>query len=755
MSSQGSSGDDELRPPPPSREARVWVFVGILTCAGVALTMLGVSRLDPVQRPFDIPWVLIAAGYYVTESAVLHLRFRGQAFSVSMAEFPLILGLFFMDPLPLVALAVVAEAAALVLQRRQVPVKAAFNVAGSLFELGLAILVFYAVVPSPPVGPWAWTAAFAGALVSSFVSGLLVSIVISLATGDWHARRYVEDALFSLISTFATTCLAILAVELAKTEPVSLILLVVPLVVVYAGYRSLVTRDDQRRRAQEEITRSREQLQAILDHSPSAIYIKDASGVYLLVNAKFEAMVGKPSTEIVGRSDLELFHESIALPLLENDRKVLASKLPISVEERLPDPEEGERVYLSVKFPLLSSSDGSLDVCGISSDVTVHKQLEDRLRQGEKMQAIGHLAGGIAHDFNNLLAVIRNYAEFIDADVQESEGVHADIRAIINASDRAADLSRQLLAFARRDLVMPVVLDINSVVSEMEKMLGRTLGENIRLATKLGTDLPSVRMDPGQLEQILMNLAVNARDAMPHGGELVIATDAEIRESSQDMQGGDFVVLEVTDTGTGMSPEVQAAAFEPFFTTKAIGKGTGLGLATVYGIVQQVGGSVELESSEGQGTKVRICIPATDEEPAAVVPATRSVPSGGELILVVEDERAVRALVARILTRSGYEVLTAASGEEALALLRSSDRPIDLLLTDVVLPNMSGDELAAEAHVETLFMSGYPDTAAIAPGRGLPPDALLIRKPFSHDQLLEQVARALDHKSSAGKYPSN
>ncbi|MFP5353015.1 MAG: ATP-binding protein [Actinomycetota bacterium] len=734
-----------------SRQAHVWILICTLAVAGAAMTLLWVRPLDPIARPFGIPWVLVAAGYYVTESAVLHVRFRGHALSFSMSELPLVVGLFFLDPLMLVASATAAEAAAVVIQRRQAAVKAAFNIANSLFEISLAILIFYSIVPIPAEGPGAWGAAFASGMASSLLSVFFVSVVISLATGDWSIRRYADDALLALGATVATVCLGMLAVELARAEPLALILLLAPLALAYAGFRSLASRDDERRRAEEEITRSQEQLQAILNHSPSAIYVKDRSGAYVLVNSKFAEIVGRPPEEIVGRSDLDLFPEQIASPLIDNDRQVLATGRSTSVEEVLPEPDGGKRVYLSVKFPLLLSADGSLNVCGISSDVTERKKLEERLRQGEKMQAIGHLAGGVAHDFNNLLAVIRNYAEFVGGETEAPQDMQADIQEIIKASDRGADLTRQLLTFSRRDLVRPVVMDVNTVVSEMQKMLGRTLGENIHFRISLAEDLPAVRMDPGQLEQVLLNLAVNARDAMPRGGDLVIRTDREVVEPGGDVPPGEYVVLEVSDNGAGMSREVRANAFEPFFTTKGKAKGTGLGLATVYGIVQQARGWIDLESSEGEGTTFLIRLPATDEKPASATSRPPSAPSRAALILVTEDEQAVRSLVARILTSAGYEVMTAASGEEALALLQESDQQVDLLLTDVVLPNMPGYELAAKSGLKTVFMSGYSERPAFAPGGELPPDVSFVQKPFSRDQLLEQVALALDDRGAASR----
>jgi PAS domain S-box-containing protein len=376
-------------------------------------------------------------------------------------------------------------------------------------------------------------------------------------------------------------------------------------------------------------------------------------------------------------------------------------------------------------------------------------RLESQLQQGQRLEILGQLAGGVAHDFNNLLAVILNYAAFV---TDELGGPRADVAAaardvaqIERAAERAAALTHQLLAFARREVVRPRVLDLNAVVADVEELLRRTIGEDVRLWTEVAADLRPVLMDPGQVEQILMNAAVNARDAMTGGGELGIETANVDVEAS----AGRYVRLRISDTGTGMSAEVLDRIFEPFFTTKAAGMGTGLGLATVYGIVTQAGGTITARSALGVGTTLTIFLPATEEIEVPVEEAPLVESRGnGETVLVVEDEDALRAVTERILTGHGYQVLAAADGVEAVALAGAHDGEIRLLLTDVVMPKMVGNELADRLRalrpgIEVLFMSGYAQHD-LASQNSLDGDVHLIEKPFTAESLLQQAGQILD-----------
>jgi signal transduction histidine kinase/CheY-like chemotaxis protein len=391
------------------------------------------------------------------------------------------------------------------------------------------------------------------------------------------------------------------------------------------------------------------------------------------------------------------------------------------------------------------------------------QERERLLAQARRLESLGQLAGGVAHDFNNLLAVILNYLSFVSEEIDAATGpdpaehlkaARADLMEIRKAAERATGLTHQLLLFARRDVVRPRVLNIDSVITSVEGMLRRTLGEHVELAISLAGDLWPVLADPGQLEQVLVNLAVNARDAMPDGGTLTIDTsnvtvDAETIAGGSKAKKGRNVRLRVSDTGAGMTADVAEHVFEPFFTTKKGGGGTGLGLATVYGILMQAGGNIRIYSEPGTGTTFTITLPATAE---AATPIPDPVPyqrtPKGEIVLVVEDEAALREVTRRILTRNGYEVITAADGPEALAAARDTKGEIHLLVTDVVMPHMLGKEIAEKMRmikpgIEVLFMSGYARPVLASQGR-LDPNVALVEKPFSEADLLAMAGRILN-----------
>jgi signal transduction histidine kinase/CheY-like chemotaxis protein len=384
------------------------------------------------------------------------------------------------------------------------------------------------------------------------------------------------------------------------------------------------------------------------------------------------------------------------------------------------------------------------------------ERLQAQLHQGQRLEILGQLAGGVAHDFNNLLAVILNYAAFVAEELaaepeQRLQAAGRDVGQIQRAAERAAELTHQLLAFARREVVQPQALDLNHVVADVENLLRRTMGDDIELSTDLAPELWLVMADAGQVEQVLVNLAVNARDAISDGGTLSIDTANVVIDTPTDelLQAGRYVRLRVSDTGTGMSAEVIEHAFEPFFTTKRDGGGTGLGLSTVYGIIAQSGGTVTIHSQPGTGTTFTILIPATTETAA---PADDPLPyertPAGETVLIVEDQEALREVTERIFTRSGYHVITAANGAEAVTLAAQYDGDIHLLLTDVVMPHMLGKEVAekirqARPDIEVLFMSGYAQPVLASQGR-LGPDVNLIEKPFSAAAIIEKAGRLLN-----------
>jgi PAS domain S-box-containing protein len=387
--------------------------------------------------------------------------------------------------------------------------------------------------------------------------------------------------------------------------------------------------------------------------------------------------------------------------------------------------------------------------------LSLEREREEQLRQSQKMEAVGRLAGGIAHDFNNLLTAINGYSELTMIQLKAEDPLLHNLEEIKKAGDRAASLTRQLLAFSRKQVLQPKVLDLNSLVAEIEKMLGRLIGEDIDLQTVLHNDLGSIKADPGQIEQVIMNLVVNARDAMPQGGKLTIETqnvylDEEFAEQHIATNPGPYVMLAVSDTGTGMDEQTQARIFEPFFTTKEMGKGTGLGLSTVYGIVKQSGGNLWVYSELGQGTTFKVYLPRIDEGAAEYKRSAENEDAfrGTETVLLAEDEEMVRKLSARVLEMYGYQVLEAANGGTAFLICERHQGNIDLLLTDVIMPEMSGRELANRLNelrpeMKVLFMSGYTDDAIVHQGV-LDEDENFIQKPFTPNALGQKVREVLD-----------
>jgi len=382
--------------------------------------------------------------------------------------------------------------------------------------------------------------------------------------------------------------------------------------------------------------------------------------------------------------------------------------------------------------------------------------LEEQLRQSQKMEAIGQLAGGIAHDFNNLLTVISGYSEFSLRELQGDSDLRENLEEIKKAARRASDLTRQLLAFSRRQILEMEVLDLNTVLGDLDKMLCRMIGEHIELVTTFSENLGRIKTDRGQIEQVIMNLAINARDAMPSGGKIIIGTtnvelDEDYAHKHTAVKPGRYVMLSVSDTGVGMTPEVRDRIFEPFFTTKEKGKGTGLGLSTVYGIVKQSGGNIWVYSEPGHGTTFKIYLPIMDEpfEEAVERKVSKELPGGSETVLIVEDDKEVRMLAMRILKTQGYRVLEASHGGDALRVLEEWKGPIDLMVTDVVMPEMSGRELANRLipfhpKIKVLFMSGYTDNAIVHHGV-LDKGINYIQKPFTMDGLGRKVREVLDH----------
>jgi len=499
--------------------------------------------------------------------------------------------------------------------------------------------------------------------------------------------------------------------------------------------------------AEEALRETADHLRALIEASPLAIYSLTPDGKIRTWNAAAERIYGWPADAVIGQP----------LPTVPEDRKAEQRALgdrvlrgeTLSGVETARRRRDGTPVQVSLSAgPLFDAAGRVTGIMVVSADVTGVRQLESQYRQAQKMEAVGRLAGGIAHDFNNVLTAIGGYSDLVLEDLAPEDPHRQDIVEIRKATDRAAGLTRQLLTFSRQQVVSPQLVDLNEVVVEMKGMLERLIGEDVTLRVVSGSDLGAVHADAGQIQQVVMNLAVNARDAMPEGGRLTISTanvelDASYAELHFAAAPGPYVMLAVSDTGTGMDEHTKAHLFEPFFTTKEKGKGTGLGLATVYGIVKQSGGYVWVYTERGQGTTFKVYLPraAGTGVEKSVAPAEPATLRGSETILLAEDEPTVRTIVREALVRQGYTVLEAASPEAAIQIAEQHRGPIHLLLTDVVMPGQSGDHLAARLvgsrpEMRVLFMSGYPDDTAVQRN--------YLQKPFGPETLVRTVRQALD-----------
>jgi two-component system cell cycle sensor histidine kinase/response regulator CckA len=529
---------------------------------------------------------------------------------------------------------------------------------------------------------------------------------------------------------------------------------------------SSIARDvTERKRVERELLESEERFRELTENIHEVFWVSDLEKTQMIyVSPAYERIWGRSCESLYAspKSWTEAIHP-------EDKGRVVAvmanNSLQVShdITYRIVRPDGSIRWIRDRAFPVHDAAGRVIRKAGIAEDVTERRQLEMQLRQAQKMEAVGQLAGGVAHDFNNLLGVILNYATFVreeltDADAARWGPVREDVEQIEQAARRATDLTHQLLAFARREVIHPEVISLGDSVRDTQQLLRRSLGEHIELSTSLEDELWPVLADPGQMEQILVNLAVNARDAMPGGGRLLIETanvdvDESYASTRPGLEPGRYVQLRVSDNGEGMDTQTLERAFEPFYTTKPKGEGTGLGLATIYGIITQAGGYVRLYSERGFGTACTVMLPATEAQaPIARPPDERDLSGRGEFVLVVEDEDGIREVARRVLDRGGYRVLTAASGQEAIELVHAHDGPIDLLITDVIMPGMMGHEVAAEIaalrpSTRIMYMSGYAQPL-VGPSQGLPEDTILIEKPFTERSLMLKVREALGAQAS-------
>jgi two-component system cell cycle sensor histidine kinase/response regulator CckA len=526
----------------------------------------------------------------------------------------------------------------------------------------------------------------------------------------------------------------------------------------FAGEEAVlvVARDvTEQKRAEEALRRTEQKYRSMIEDAIVGIFQSTPQGRYLSVNPALATMLGYESPPEVIETITDIGAQVYVNPVRRREFTTLlreqGSVRNFEVELYRKD---GSTVWMSASVRAIHQDGEVVRYEGMNEDITKRKVLESQLLQSQKMEAVGLLASGVAHDFNNALGVIAGYSSLLQMHLPAGDSLWRYAEEITKASHRAATLTRQLLAFSRKQVIQPVILDLNSVVADMGKMLRRLIGEDIEIVVTAESNLGRVKADPGQLEQILMNLAVNARDAMPQGGKVIIGTantevDAIYARVYAYFKPGSYVTLSFSDTGCGMDRETQARIFEPFFTTKEPGRGTGLGLSTVYGIVKQNDGYIRVYSEPGKGTTFKIYLPRTEKaaQPSGVTPAPVSVPQGCGTVLLVEDEAALRALARDCLESHGYTVLEAGNGKAAIAVAQKHAGPIQLLLTDVVMPGLSGRELAtrlseSRPEIKVVYMSGYASDLTAQYGV-LDPDIILLEKPFTLQALLVKVHQAL------------
>jgi PAS domain S-box-containing protein len=522
------------------------------------------------------------------------------------------------------------------------------------------------------------------------------------------------------------------------------------------SYSRLKEEVQERKQAEKSLQASETHLRTLINSLPDLVWLKDSNGIYLVCNAKFERLFGAKEAQIVGKTDYDFVDESLADFFGEKDRLAMEQGGPSINEEEVIYADDGHKEILeTIKCPMFDDKGTIIGVLGVGRDITFRKnaeqeknRLEAELQQAQKLEAVGRLAGGVAHDFNNMLSIILGNTDILLEDLNPSNPFVDNLHEIKKAAERSADLTRQLLAFARKQTIAPRVLDLNAAINGMLNMLKRLIGEDIDLVWRPADALWKMKIDPSQIDQVLANFCVNARDAIKSVGKITIETDNVSFDSAyclthKGFRPGDYVMMAFSDDGVGMDKDIMANVFEPFFTTKQTGRGTGLGLATVYGIVKQNEGFIHVYSEPGQGTTFKVYFPRHDvlfAESKAVEP---EIKTGNEKILLVEDEISILTLATTMLKRLGYHVLSASTPEEALKIAENLDsNDLQLLMTDVVMPGMNGRDLAEKiCHfhpgIKCLFMSGY--TADVIAHHGVLDEGIdFINKPFSkHDVALK------------------
>ncbi|MBI3653082.1 MAG: PAS domain S-box protein [Acidobacteria bacterium] len=586
-----------------------------------------------------------------------------------------------------------------------------------------------------------------------------LAIITSDTVGGVMARRMIPAAIFIPLAIGWVGLLGLrLRVYEVEFGVAALVLSAVVLhcLMIFWNARSLHLADGKRQHAEAASRQSEEKYRSIFENAIEGIFQSLPNGQVITANPALARMLGYDSSDALLLAFTNPSHTHLVDPTLREelfDR--LAAHGAVQGFEAQLQCQDGKKIWVLISAHEIYDAEGELlSLEGIIEDITARKNLEEQLRQSQKMEAIGRLAGGIAHDFNNLLTAILGYSELIRSALEPQHPMRLQVEEIDKAGRRAAALTNQLLAFSRKQILQPRVLNLNTVINDMQKMLQRVIGEDIELSIHLDTALHHVRADVGQLEQVLLNLLVNARDAMPRGGTILLETrNTSVDEAyaSQHLEAhpGNYVMLAISDPGIGMDSATLAQIFEPFFTTKEVGKGTGLGLSTVFGIIKQSQGYIQVYSEPGTGTSFKIYLPAVPA--AALLPEVEVLPlaslTGWETVLLIEDDEMVRKLAHRILTLSGYQALVAVNAEEAFSLCQQHAETIHLILSDVVMPKMSGPELvgcllAMRPDSKVLYMSGYTTHRVLQ--QGLLESTPFIQKPFTPDSLQRKLREVLD-----------
>ena len=607
--------------------------------------------------------------------------------------------------------------------------------------------------------PWdlVWSLPFAVATVLAATPGPVRKTVTAQQEPSEKRQPSRQWAFVHLASLIFPLLVLLMAAGIAEQRLLTAVVLVFMSFACSVG--RLLISDHQQLQAAKALEASNALLKSVFEGTGDALYIKDLEGRYILVNQTFARMVDLEPQQIIGRTASELLSADDARRVVEQDRTVLESGKSHMFDSTATVNGQ-DRALLVTKAPWHDPTGNIAGLIAVLRDITEHRQIEEHLRQSQKMEAIGTLAGGVAHDFNNLLMVINGYSSLLSDSLASEGKLRGQVDQIQKAAERAMSLTRQLLAFSRKQTIQPSTLKLNQVITGMEKLLHRLIGEDILIATQLAQDLGTVLADAGQIEQVILNLAVNARDAMPEGGQLTFETrNIEMEDavaSANSMKPGRYVEFVVKDTGVGMDMNVQTRLFEPFFTTKPAGKGTGLGLSTVYGILKQSSGNITFTSQPGHGTTFRVYLPRTDSvQTASAAPAeTNAEFDGRERVLLVEDDAAVCNLIRAVLSSHGYTVICPARPQDAEQIFEQHNGQFDLLLSDVVMPEISGAELskrlcARNQRMKVLFMSGYIGDAVVRQGIQ-EKEVAFLQKPFAPVALARKVREVLDGSRVSG-----